>query len=123
MTNQLDASIGLKKETTYGTYATPNVFPEPVSDTLDVAITVTEGAGLRVGSRVARSARRRQSKFEPGGNIEVEAASSGLGVFLGAAFGAVTNTEIPVSTGVYQQVHTPKADDFLDSYTIQKGIP
>jgi hypothetical protein len=123
MTTQLDCSLGLKKETTYGTFAVPDQFLEFTSESLDANLEFTQGAGMRVGSRVDRGGRRVLAKTAPAGSISLEAASSGLGALLEAAFGAVTNTEVPTSTGVYQQVHTPKTSDYLDSFTIQKGIP
>lgn len=123
MTTQLDCSLGLKKESAYGTYAAPDQFLEFISESFDAGVTFTQGEGMRPGARVARAGRRRITKIEPSGSIEFEAPTSGLGAILQAVFGQVTNTEVPTATGVFQQVHTPATTDFLDSFTIQKGIP
>ncbi|HEY3434967.1 MAG TPA: phage tail tube protein [Solirubrobacterales bacterium] len=122
MTTQLDCSIGLAAESTYGTGVTPTRFLEFLSEGLDANIEFSQGEGMRVGSRVPRADRRDIAKFAPGGPIELEACTSGLGLLLNAAFGAQTNTLVPTSTA-YQQVHTPTNTDPLNSYTIQKGIP
>ena len=123
MTTQLDSSIGLKKETVFGTGVTVDQFPEFTKETFDRKPKYVQGAGLRVGKRVARSARRVLGEEGADGSITLEAAIKGLGIFLEAAFGTVTNTAVPSATGAMQQVHTPATTDPINSYTIQKGIP
>jgi hypothetical protein len=123
MTTQQDCSIGLKKETTYGTYATPDLFLEHTSETLQSNLTRVQGKGMRPGSRAPRAARRVTTKIDAGGTVELEVPSTGFGTILEALLGTVTNTEVPTDTDVWQQVHTPKTSDYLESYTIQKGIP
>lgn len=123
MTTQLDCSIGIKEESAYGTAVVPDQFLEFVSESLDDNRTFVQGAGMRVGARVARADRREFAQVAPGGSIELEASTSGLGALLEAALGTVINTEVPTASGVFQQVHTPKTSDHLKSYTIQKGIP
>jgi hypothetical protein len=123
MTTQQDCSLGIKKESEYGTYVAPDQFLEHRSESFDVNITHTQGVGARVGSTVARAGRRRRTKFEPGGSFDLEVPSAGFGIVLAAVFGTVTNNEVPTDTDVWQQVHTPKTTDYLDSYTIQKGVP
>ena len=54
MTTMQDCSIGLAKETTYGTGVTPTKFPEFLDESLAWNPTFVQGAGMRVGSRVAR---------------------------------------------------------------------
>lgn len=123
MTVQLDSSIGMKKETTYGTAVTVDQFCEFTSESLDRKAEYLQGSGLRVGSRVARSGRRLLGKDGGEGNITLEAPTKGLGIFLQAAFGSVTSTVVPSATGAYQHVFTPATTDPIPSYTIQKGIP
>jgi len=122
MTTQLDCSIGLAEESVYGTGVTPDHFLEFTSEALDANLEFSQGEGMRVGSRVARADRRDIAKIAPGGTIELEAATKGLGLILKAAFGGATNTVIPTKSA-YQQVFTPATTDPLASYTIQKGIP
>lgn len=122
MTWQGDASIGASKETVFGTGVTVTKFPEFVDESLQWDPTFVQGAGLRTGSRVVRSARRSLGKQNVTGDITVEACSKGLGWMLAAALGNATSTQRAAS-GVYQHNFTPLTGDCLDSYTIQKGIP
>ena len=124
MTTELDCSIGASVEVTYGTIVTPTKFVEFTDETLDWSPTFSQGTGLRVGSRVARAARRAQLPVQQQvtGDFTCEAASKGLGWIFNAAFGTVTTTQRG-ATGVYQQNHTLVTSDFLPSWTIQKGTP
>lgn len=120
MANFQDWSVGSAKETTYGTAVTVSrfyEFTEPKPFTPDRGI--KQGAGIRVGSRVARSARRVMTTKQAAGDITVEAFSKGLGLMLEACMGSGTSSL--VSSGVYQQNHV-FADD-LTSHTIQFGVP
>ncbi len=124
MTTQADCSIGLKLETTYGTAAVPDQFPEFLTESLDSKPTFVQGKGLRVASRVDRAARRSVGEVLGEGSITIEAPTKGLGIFLNAGMGTVTSTVVPGQTpAVYQQVHTPTKTDPINTYTIQKGIP
>lgn len=123
MTTMQDCSIGLAKETTYGTGVTPTKFPEFLDEKLVWNPTFVQGAGMRVGSRVARANRRGLGKQSAGGDINIEVATKGMGVFFEALFGAVTSTAVPGQSGVYQHVFTPATTEPLPAYTIQKGIP
>lgn len=123
MTTMQDCSVGLGKETVYGTGVTPTKFPEFLDESLAWNPTFVQGAGMRVGSRVARAARRGLGKQSAGGDINIEVATKGMGVFFEALFGAVTSTAVPGQSGVYQHVFTPATTEPLPAYTIQKGIP
>src|SRR6478752_5376131 len=122
MTTQLDCSIGITKESVYGTAVTVNKHFEFLSESLDYNQTLVQGAGLRVGSRVPRSQRRSVGSVSVGGSIGFEAFSRGMGTLFEAAIGQGTSTVIAGSA--YQQLFTPgTVADPLPSYTIQKGIP
>ncbi|MHC6176240.1 phage tail tube protein [Glutamicibacter sp. X7] len=121
MTTQLDCSLGFGLESGYGIPATPQQFPEFVSETLAWNPEIVQGEGLRPGHRAPRTARRALVQEMSGGDIEVEATTKGLGLFLHAIFGASTNTIIGAGPA-YQQVHT-LVKGALPSYTIQKGVP
>lgn len=120
---QSDYTIGMAKETVYGTPVTPTRFFEPETFSLKESVTTVQGSGMRPGKRVARAARRALVKRESAGGINLDATTVGLGYFLAAFFGVTTTTETAASSGVFQQVHTLKASDWADSYTIQQGIP
>ena len=123
MTTQLDCSLGLKKETVYGTAVVVDKFPEFVEESLGWNPSFVQGSGLRVGSRLGRSRRRVLAKQSAGGDIDLELVSKGIGVFLEALFGTGVSTAVPGQAGVFQQLYTPTTTDPLNSYTIQKGIP
>lgn len=122
MTTQLDASIGVAKETVYGTPVTVSKFVEYTEESIDWSPTFLQGQGLRSGSRTARAARRALGRQMVGGDFTVEAASKGIGWILEAAFGTVVSTQ-RAATGVYQHNFSPIANDYLSSYTVQKGVP
>lgn len=124
MTTELDCSIGISPaEASYGTNTTVTKFVEFTDESLDWSPTFVQGQGLRVGSRVPRSARRSLGKQMVAGDITMEMQSKGMGAFLMAALGSVTSTLVPASVTAYQHVFTPTTTDYLPSYTIQKGIP
>lgn len=119
MTTSADSSVGFATESTYGTGVTPTRWFEYVSESLNWNKSVQQGAGLRVGSRVARSNRRVVTTADASGDVEVELFSKGLGLFLSACMGAGASTVVSGST--YQQVFT--LADALPSLTVQKGLP
>jgi hypothetical protein len=53
-----DCSVGFVAETTYKTGVTVSRWVEYLDESLDWNKNIKQGKGLRVGSRVARSARR-----------------------------------------------------------------
>lgn len=124
-TTQLDGSIGYVPEVTYGTPLTVTKFDEFLGDsTLTWDATFAQGQGLRVGSRVARSARRPAAPVKQMTSIglHTEITSKGKGWILNAATGSVTSTQRG-ATSVYQHNFTLAAGDFLPSGTIQNGVP
>jgi len=123
MTTQLDAQIGYKKETVYGTGVVVDSFVEFIEEDLTYAQEFAQGAGMRVGQRLNFSDRRVKVKEEVMGSFTVEGQTKGLGKLIEAAFGGTgTSTQIGV-TAAYQQLFTPTSTDPLSSYTIQKGVP
>ena len=120
MSNYQDWSVGIGRESTFGTAVTVNRWLEFTEAKLhEIDRGIKQGAGLRPGSRVARSARRVKTTRQAAGDIAVEAFSKGLGLLLEACMGAATSTVVSGST--YQQVHT--FADVLPSHTIQFGVP
>lgn len=120
MANFQDWSCGIGKESTFGTAVTPTRWLEITEakvPTIDRGI--KQGAGIRVGSRVARSARRVMTTRQAAGDVTVECFSKGLGLLLEACMGSGTSTVVTGAT--YQQVHV--FADALPSHTIQYGVP
>lgn len=114
-----DCSIGAAAESTFGTYATVARFLEFTDESLDVDKQIKQGAGLRVGGRLDRSARRVVISKDVKGDIGFEQVSKGTGLFWAAAFGSGTSTV--VSGATYQQLFT--FGDVPGSLSVQKCIP
>lgn len=120
MTSVQDASVGISvAESTYGTPVTTTRWYEFVSETLDYRKSVKQGVGLRVGGRIARDGRRTVPTHDGGGDVIMECASKGMGLWWQMCVGGGTSTL--VSGATYQQ-------NFLDSdapvsVTLQKGLP
>ncbi len=121
MPNFQDWSVGLAKESVFGTVVAPTRWLEftnaaPFKPTLGLK----QGEGMRPGRRVARSARRVSTLKGAGGPINVELFSKGLGLLLEACLGQGVSTLVPAGS-TYQQVF--KLADTLPSYSIQFGVP
>lgn len=114
-----DASIGLAVESSYKTGVTPTRFYEFTDESLQWNKSIKQGAGLRVGGRVARSGRRVVPSADGSGDFTIEACNKGMGLLWQGALGAGTSTV--VSDATYQQVFT--LGDTPPSFTIQKGLP
>lgn len=121
MPTQQDAQIGFKKETTFKTPVTVDAFVEFTEEDLSWTPTYSESASMRVGRRVQASDRRVITKEETGGSFTQELLTKGHGKLFEAALG--TGVSTVASGSAYQQLFTPAVDDFLPSYTIQKGVP
>jgi hypothetical protein len=120
MGTQLDAQIGLKKESVYDTAVVVDAFYEYTDESLTWMPEYSQGAGMRTGRRLDRADRDVLVKEEVGGSFTVEGQTKGLGKLFEAALGTATSTLIAGSS--YQQLFTP-TQGVLPSYTIQKGIP
>lgn len=122
MTTQLDGQVGFKKEVTFGTGVTVDSFLEPNSEDLKCDITWSQGNGMRVGQRTSYGDRRVMTKKSVMGSIETDLFSKGLGKLIEAVLGG-TGTSTVIAGSAYQQLFTPTTTDYLNSYTIQKGVP
>lgn len=121
MTTQQDAQLGFKVEGTPGTPETVDTFTEFIEEDLAWMPEFVDGAGLRVGGVAKRADRHAIGKESVGGSFTTELYSKGHGKLFKAALGIGASNNI--SGASYQQLFTPVASDFLDSYTIQLGIP
>lgn len=119
MATPQDASIGLATESTYGTGVTVTRFLEFTDESLNWNKNIKQGQGLRVGGRVARSARRVVPSADASGDVTMECISKGMGLVWNACLGSSTSTLVSGTT--FQQVHT--LGDTPPSLTVQKGLP
>lgn len=121
MTTQQDSSIGFKKESVFNTLVVVDAFAEFTAEDLDWTPSWSDPAvSHRVGRRVAASDRKVLVKQEVGGSFTTELYAKGNGKLFEAALGDGTSTQ--ASGAAYQQLFVPADTDYLDSYTIQKGI-
>lgn len=119
MASTQDAQLGFVAEGTYKTFVAPTKFVEMVDESLDWDKQIKQGVGLRVGGRVARSARRVVVAADGKGDFSIEATSKGMGTLFNAGMG--TGVATLVSGATYQHVFT--LGDTLPSLTLQKGLP
>lgn len=119
MTTFQDCSVGIAKESTYGTGVTVTRFLEFLTESFDYNKNIVQGKGLRVGSTVARSARRVVTTSDAGGDFSMECVSKGMGLLWEQCMG--TGSSNVISGSDYQQVFT--FADTMPSATWQKGLP
>lgn len=119
MTTFQDASIMLKKESTYKTGVTVDRSFEFLDESLGWDKNVKQGLGLRAGSRVARSSRRVVPTAAGNGDLSLECISKGMGYLWELALGSGSSNLVSGST--YQQVFT--LADTMPSATLQKQVP
>lgn len=119
MATPQDSSIGIVKEVTYKTAVVQTRWAEFLDSSLDFNKNVKQGQGLRVGARVARSARRTVPTADGGGDFSMECASKGMGLFWEGCLGTGVSTLVSGST--FQQVFT--LGDAPPSWSLQEGIP
>lgn len=118
MATTQDSSLGFIEEVTYKTNpGAVTRWVEFTDESLDWDKNVKQGKGLRVGGRVARSARRVVPTAQGGGDITMEATSKSMGLLWKWALGSGTSTLVSGST--YQQVFT--LGDTPASFVCQKG--
>lgn len=117
MATAQDVSLGFGTESTYKTGVTPTRWPEFTDESINWDKSIKQGVGLRVGGRVARSARRVVTSAQGSGDFTMEATSKGMGLLWSYALGTGTSTLVSGST--YQQVIT--LGDTPSSFTMQKG--
>jgi hypothetical protein len=122
---QSDFWVGLGKETNYGTAVTPNVFLFGEGG-LTLAQTAVEGAGYRPGFRGIDAGRHGIGSRKVSGTIKAMDATipGGLKTLLEAVLGTSDTTVVDAVNGpVNHYLFTPKASDYLPSYTIQQATP
>lgn len=119
MATTQDSSVGFGKESTYGTAVTPTRWLEFTDEKFEFKPMRKQGKGIRVGGRLARSARRVTTSLDTSGELDVEMCTKGFGLLLEGALGAGTST-VTATAGTYQQNFT--IGDTLNSFTVQKGL-
>lgn len=118
----LDAQLGFKLETTWGTPVTVDKFVEFDSESIEWQPTYLEPTGLRIGMKYKRVSRLVRSRESVSGGIDLAFATRTMGTLMKAALGSTVTTPTLVLGSAYKQVHNP--GDFLGkSLTMQVGRP
>ncbi len=114
----LAAQLGVKAETTWGTFVAPTRFYPLISESLTEEIDRLESEGIIAGQRVLRSEQWAAGNVDVGGDIQTELYQQGMGALLKACFGAVATT----GAGPYTHTFTP-GDLTDDHLSVQVGKP
>ena len=118
----LDAQLGYKLESAWGTPVTVDKFAEFDSESLQLTREFIEPTGLRVGTKFKRRSRLVESRYSVEGDIAMQFATRTMGTLLKLALGSSVTTPTLVLGSAYKQVHFP--GDFLaKSATFQFGRP
>ena len=120
MTTQLDWTVGIGKETTYGV-AVPatRYFETPAA--MDFAVETVQGTGSRPGTRMNRESRNSISRVSGSGDFDLEISNKGFGMLLEAAIGPVT---VGAAVGGRRmQTAALRGTDPVPSYTIEQVLP
>ena len=112
------AQLGVKAETTWGTFVAPTRFYPLISESLTEEIDRLESEGIIAGQRVLRSEQWAAGNVDVGGDIQTELYQQGMGALLKACFGAVATT----GAGPYTHTFTP-GDLTDDHLSVQVGKP
>lgn len=114
----LAAQLGVKAETTWGTFVAPTRFYPLISESLTEEIDRIESEGIIAGARVLRSEQWAAGNVDVGGDIQTELYQQGMGALLKACFGAVSTS----GAGPYTHTFTP-GDLTDDHLSVQVGKP
>lgn len=114
----LAAQLGVKAESTWGTFVAPTRFYPLISESLTEEIDRIESEGIVTGLRVLNSAQWAAGNVDVGGDIQTELYQQGMGALLKACFGAVSTT----GAGPYAHTFTP-GDLTDDHLSVQVGKP
>lgn len=114
----LAAQLGVKAETTWGTFVAPTRFYPLISESLTEEIDRLESEGIITGLRVLNTAQWAAGNVDVGGDIQTELYQQGMGALLKACFGAVSTS----GAGPYTHTFTP-GDLTDDHLSVQVGKP
>jgi len=120
----IGSSLGLAKETTFGTWVTPTKWAEFESETLEWKPKRIVGVGLANGNIVQRNSTRQTTTSTVEGDVKVPFYYKGMGLFLGSIMGTLGTTPTQQgATAAYLQTHGLTASTTGQSISIQKGVP
>lgn len=118
----LGAQLGIKQETSYGTYGAPDHWFEFNAETLKLKKTTVQGGGIAAGRFAQLGSRRVLTTVSAVGDLTMEVANKGFGVWLANILGSSAVPVVQGATSAYLQTHV-LGDNFGRSITLQKGVP
>ncbi|MEV7467198.1 phage tail tube protein [Streptomyces kronopolitis] len=116
----LDASIGIGRESAYGTLSTDVEGYEGKADSWKTEREFIESVGFRAGMQTARADRRNIVNMGGEGELEIDVLDAGAGSLLTAAFDKATVTS---AGGVRTHVLETAADSASPSFSAQMVRP
>lgn len=116
----LNTRLAAAAEGTWGTYQTPSRHYEINSETLEAEYGVVRSDSLRASGRYPRQ-RGKRSMIGAGGGIEMELATSNMGLWWANTLGGTPVVAQQGATAAYKQTHKFGSLNGK-SLTIQKGI-
>lgn len=118
----LGGSLGVAKESVFGTYVAPTKFYELNSETLARKPNNVSGGGLAAGRFLKPSSRYVQTYREGGGDLEFEVTTKSLGLWLQALMGGTPTNQQQGATAAWLETFL-LGDTKGQSLTLQKGVP
>ena len=120
----IDAQLGFKKETTYGTAVTVDTFAEFDSETLTRQQQFLSSTGLRAGRAVPSIKRHNATTRGAGGGLSLKVPTKGFGPWLNLLHGnTVTPTQQAATTAYLQTHNIGTSVPWNKSLTVQVGKP
>lgn len=122
MSTTLDHSVGIGLESAFGTQVAPTRWYEVLPDSeVEFDPEPKQGQGLRVGSIVNRSGRRRAGLGMGTATVQVEVLTQGMGLLWSACLPSYVSNLVAGTT--FQQLGSlSQSTPFLPSFTLQFGI-
>jgi len=118
----LAGSLGIKPETTYGTYVAPTTWYEVEKETLNRNQKSMVASGLAAGRLVDLGSRRIVTNEDGKGSFDMAVWNTSMGKLLNMIFGGTVTPVQQGATTAYLQTHDI-ADTLGKTCTLQAGIP
>jgi hypothetical protein len=119
----LDAQVGYKAETTWGTAVTVDKFVEFNSESISREPTFLEPTGLRVGTKYKRAARVKVSRSTVSGDLAFELATKGMMTLIKHMLGSSVTAPTQIGTTTAYKANFTPGDFRSLGLTIQVGRP
>ena len=120
----LGASLGLKRETVFGTYVAPDLFFEFDSESMGRKPNYLSSTGLKAGLMAPPVGRHKPTTRSAPGSVKMKVPNKGFGRWLDLLHGNVVTPEKIEATPAYKQLHKIGMSAPLGkSATMQIGKP